>query len=108
MVVPPHRLRAILPLVGRLLAGGCAALVLLLGVLAASPALHGWLHHDGGDAGHACAVTLFQHATDTAVTIIVAAASWLLVASVVTRAIGPVLTQARYRLPPGNAPPVVN
>lgn len=45
----------------RVLAGGCAALVLALSVFAASPAAHNWLHLDGDQNGSddGCAVTLF-------------------------------------------------
>jgi hypothetical protein len=48
----------------RVLAGGCAALVLALTILAASPVAHGLLHdsdHDAGrtTTGDACAVVMF-------------------------------------------------
>jgi hypothetical protein len=44
----------------RLLAAGAAALVLALGVFAASPELHQWLHgHDGLTKDDSCAVVLF-------------------------------------------------
>ena len=44
----------------RLLAVGCAALVFALGLLAASPVLHGHLHHDDASAvDDGCAVVLF-------------------------------------------------
>ena len=49
------------PVFRRLLAVGAAALVLFLGVLAASPSLHASLHGDHGDNPEAdgCAVVLF-------------------------------------------------
>lgn len=44
----------------RFLAGGLAALVLVLGVFAASPALHHWLHGtDATAADDGCAIVLF-------------------------------------------------
>ena len=44
----------------RFLAAGAAALVFALGVLAASPTLHDWLHgHDGKATDDGCAVVLF-------------------------------------------------
>lgn len=48
----------------RVLAGGCAALVLALTIFAASPAAHGLLHDDDPSHGHAttddaCAVAMF-------------------------------------------------
>jgi hypothetical protein len=47
-------------LLRRLLAGGAAALVFALGVFAASPALHDWLHGaDATPADDGCAVMLF-------------------------------------------------
>ena len=48
----------------RLVAAGCAGLILSLGILAASPAAHGALHAEGdchhhAGSDHACAVVLF-------------------------------------------------
>jgi len=37
------------------------ATVLLLDAMAASPALHEWIHADAGAPDHQCAVTLFAH-----------------------------------------------
>ncbi len=109
MMFRPSRLCTLPPLFGRLLAGGCAALVMLLAILAASPALHEWLHHDAGDADHECAVTLFQHGADAVVAAItVAAVVWIAVALAVIAPTGPDLGQRRYWLPPGNAPPALN
>jgi len=42
----------------------CAAMVLMLGLLAASPELHARVHHDADHAGHTCAVTLFSQGLD--------------------------------------------
>lgn len=38
--------------------------VWVLGMLAASPELHAWVHHDAEQSGHTCAVTLFSHGLD--------------------------------------------
>jgi hypothetical protein len=109
MMFRTSRLCAFSPLLGRLLAGGCAALVVLLAVLAASPALHEWLHHDAGAADHECAVTLFQHGADAAVAAIaLAATAWTVIALVVATPTGPDLDRSHYWLPPGNAPPALN
>jgi hypothetical protein len=109
MVFVKHHPRNCQPLFGRILAGCCVALVLLLGVLAASPTLHEWLHHDAGVADHECAVTLFQHSGTTASpAIALLAVVWVFVASA---AIEPIRNEAlpvRHRLPPGNAPPALN
>ena len=45
----------------RIVAAGCAALVLALTIFAASPAAHNWLHADDGAAqrDEGCAVELF-------------------------------------------------
>jgi hypothetical protein len=109
MLFRTSRLPTLPPLFGRLLAGGCAALVVLLAVLAASPTLHEWLHRDACAADHECAVTLFQHGADAAVAATtVAAAAWIVVALAVVAPIGPDLGWRRYWLPPGNAPPALD
>lgn len=51
----------------RFLAGSSAALVLLLGVLAACPNLHNLLHHDSDQESHGCAVVLFAGGVTPAV-----------------------------------------
>jgi hypothetical protein len=54
-------------LLGRVVAGGAAALVLLLAVLSASPTMHAWLHSQAAaqaQVGHLdddCVVTQFSH-----------------------------------------------
>src|SRR5262245_35706196 len=57
--VPPSA--AVADRMRRLLAGGCAALVLALTIFAASPMAHGLLHDGEGQAtaDDACAVVLF-------------------------------------------------
>ena len=49
-----------------LIAGGCAALVLLLSILAADPAAHRWLHADSDHEDHTCAIVLFAHGLTSA------------------------------------------
>jgi len=90
---------------------GCAlllaALVLLLAVMAACPAVHEWFHHDAGHADHVCAVTLFAHGVTTAVAAVsLALVGWRLLgdASVAARELR--LPAPSRRLPPGRAPPV--
>ncbi|MCX6950423.1 MAG: hypothetical protein EBT98_01935 [Opitutaceae bacterium] len=48
----------------RWLAALCALAIWLLGLLNASPQLHGSLHHDGNQADHTCAITLFSHGVE--------------------------------------------
>ena len=59
----------------RLLALGCAGLVLALSIFAASPVAHDWLHDDGhrhcdepsSSAEHTCAVVMFASGVSLAV-----------------------------------------
>ena len=91
----------------RLLAVAAAGVVLVLGVLAASPSLHAWLHPDADHADHACAVPLFlQGMTAPAAEVALVVLSLLLVARLIGRLAAPDLLAPRYRLSPGRAPPV--
>ena len=90
----------------RLLAASAAGLVLLLAVLAASPALHEVLHADAAQPDHACAVTLFLQGVEAAT------AALVLLAAPLRRVLGAVREPApvraavpAYRLPPGRGPP---
>lgn len=47
------------PLFTRLLAAGCAALIVALSVLAVSPTLHDWLHGHDSPTNDQCAVVAF-------------------------------------------------
>ncbi len=79
----------------------------VLGLMAASPELHHWLHRDAGAAGHECAVTLFLHGVETAAPPAVAiAAPPTRVDSVAAPAGEPVVIAPGYRLLPGRAPPL--
>ncbi len=87
-------------------AGVLVALVLLLGVLQASPVAHAFLHADAGVADHECAVTLFAHGVDSvAVELVLAVVTWRLLARALE--LREVFVEApAYRLLPGRAPPV--
>ena len=109
MVLLKRKLHNVLPFSSRLLAGGCVALVALLAILAASPALHEWLHKDAGDADHECAVTLFLHGLeDAAAAVTAVAVIWKVAASGILMPVGPDLDRRRDWLPPGNAPPALD
>lgn len=91
----------------RWLAAMCAAMVFLLGLLAASPELHARVHNDADHEGHACAVTLFSHGADPAaigVDCVVAPMAPVFVALVpeAPREVQSVVD----RLMPGRGPPV--
>lgn len=90
----------------RLVATGAAILVFGVGLVAACPALHLWLHPDAGQPDHECAVTLFVHgALETSATIALVVAPLLLITGLARRADSPDLIAPRYRLCPGRAPP---
>ncbi|MDD2764565.1 MAG: hypothetical protein PHE83_11385 [Opitutaceae bacterium] len=90
----------------RLFAAGGVALVLWLGVLAASPALHAWLHGHAGESDHACAVALYQHGVVSAAADMLLAVTAPLFLAQAAPAPAPLhLASPRYRLPPGHAPP---
>lgn len=82
-------------------------LVLLLNLLAASPSLHEWFHHDADKADHQCAVKVFAHGqVDSAgadVPIVVPLASVETVPSVTLSVFSPAIGN----LPAGRAPPVL-
>jgi len=102
-----------------------ALCVLLLTVFAASPELHAGLHaaadagHAGcshhaetdtpvGDAGHACAVTLFAHGATALLFFCLLILARPTVAGLTLRATDAVVVaQPRYRLVPSHAPPAV-
>jgi hypothetical protein len=80
-------------------------LVLVLNLLAASAALHEWLHADAGKTDHECAVTLFAHgqmdstAVEVAAILPVAPVEFLPLTSV------SVFKALVETLPPGRGPP---
>jgi hypothetical protein len=93
----------------RFLAGGAAALVFALGVVAASPALHNWLHDtEDTTADDGCAVVLFANGVSVPLgTIAVAppAVEWSEFARSITREI--FLASPRYLRQPERGPPLV-
>lgn len=108
----------------RLGAGLCAALVLLLAVLAACPAAHAWIHSHDGPVAHSvndggthgqnpadpdddgCAVTLFAHGVvSTTIFAALAVAFFLLISPVAQPREALCLPAPRYRLPPLCGPP---
>ena len=105
MPVGPHR--EFLPdQLRRWLAAGGVALVLVVGLLAASPQLHQWLHPDASHADHECAVTLYHHGVAKAVTAVAVPAvpmRWVARHDVPPAA--PDLVAPHFRLVPGRAPP---
>ena len=92
----------------RLLAAGAAGLILFLGLAAASPNLHTWIH--GGAADHddsGCVITLFSHGVSLAsggVALVVAPLEWQTVPLPVAEEL--LLTAPRYLRQPERGPPV--
>jgi hypothetical protein len=92
---------------GRAVALGLSALVLLLAVLAVCPAAHEWLHPDAGHEDHECAITLFAHGITAAFAgVALAGVAWRLIRLVFAGAAEWDLAAPRFRLLPGRAPPV--
>ena len=93
----------------RLLAAGCAALILLLTILAASPELHQRFHHETQpDRDDGCAVVLFSLGiTGAAAAAILVVVAQCLAEKVVTAPAGVDLTAPRFQHPPGCGPPAV-
>ena len=90
----------------RLVATGAAIFVLVVGVLAVSPALHHWLHPDAGQADHECAVTLFVHgAIQSCFAVAQVVIPLLVVLGRTFIPVAPDLISPRYRLCPERAPP---
>ena len=89
------------------MATGCAALVLALGIFAASPALHSQLHH-GVDAAadDSCAIVLFANGVSVPLAVVAPprpAAEWREQAYL--RSADILLDSPRYLLLPGRGPP---
>jgi hypothetical protein len=97
----------------RLFAAGGVALVLLLAVLAASPAAHEWVHGHAEAVAHTpdsdddgCVVNLFAHGVlSAAVFAALLFVSFCLVAGTVWPREAVRLSTPRYRLPPLCGPP---
>jgi len=92
----------------RLAAGGAAVLVLVLAVLAVTPALHAWLHGEKAlDADDGCAVVLFAQGITPAL-----GAALRVVAALrrlpgrIAEPLAPSFAAPAHQLPPGRGPPV--
>lgn len=89
-----------------LIAAGCAALVLILVVLAASPEAHHWLHSDSDQADHDCAVVLFAHGlAATLAEIVLTLVAWRLLSLIGQAGASLRLSVPPHFLPPACAPP---
>lgn len=85
----------------------CALTVWLLGVFAVSSDLHGTLHHEAGNLGHTCAVTLFRDGVeDPLPAIILTPAPVLYPTGEVPMVVAVVAAEPDTRLPPGCGPPL--
>ena len=86
--------------------GIVALMILFLGLGAASPAIHKWIHRDANQPGHECAITQFQRQqflfSGVAIAVVIVAASFSVALSLAT---GVLLPQVSFQLPPGRAPP---
>ena len=94
----------------RVLAGGCAALVLALTIFAASPVAHDWLHdgdHDHGGSGDTCAVVMFAGGVSLPGALFVPAPPEAFSAAILPVAATDVfLVSPRYLRQPERGPPV--
>jgi len=88
------------------LGGLLIAVVLLLNLLAAAPALHELLHADAGHEDHHCAVTLFAHGQVDSATVEVAAVKPVVLVEATLPILFSVFASAIENLPAGRAPPV--
>ncbi len=92
----------------RVVAAGCAALVLALTIFAASPLAHGWLHDDDHvDHNDTCAVVLFAGGVSLPVAPLSITPPCILVASISPVTAAEVfLVSPRYLRQPERGPPV--
>ena len=102
----PHTLQRRPSSFVRWTAAGCALLVWMLGLFAASPQLHERLHADAGHTEHECAITIFHHGVEdagTAQPLLVVA--WRMVGATAILPSALSLTEASGLLPPSCGPP---
>ncbi len=96
-------------LLRRILAGGAAALIFALGVFAASPVLHNWLHATAAPpADDGCAIVLFASGVSVplgAIALAPPVVEWREFAQPIVREI--FLASPRYLRQPERGPPVV-
>jgi hypothetical protein len=105
-VSSPQGVRQLKPLGKWLLTLPIVSMILLIDLMAASPALHELIHVDAGQPDHHCTVTLFAHGqVDSAVCEIVVptiSIRWIDTCPPVTISVVDPLV---VLLPPGRAPP---
>lgn len=90
----------------RWLAAFCALAIWLLGLLNVSPQLHASLHHDGDQANHTCAITLFSHGVETTAVEVDLIFTPQLIFKGLTRSPLALLRVTTDRLPPACGPPL--
>ncbi len=83
------------------------ATVLLLDAMAASPALHEWIHADAGTPEHQCAVTLFAHGQVHAASVTVPLPAPLLFIVTTPCGVFVAFRPAIEDLPAGRGPPAL-
>ena len=82
-------------------------IVLLLAIMAASPAVHHWLHADSDQQDHECAITLYTQGVAVAVgSVALAIVVWRLLGLSQGAGIELFLRVPRYLHIPGRAPPL--
>lgn len=81
-------------------------MVILLCILAASPAVHHWLHHDSDQDSHDCAVVTFAHGLTSAETVTVLIAVVRAIAPSAQTCAQPEIASPAHTLPPGQGPPL--
>lgn len=99
--------QAPLPFFRRLVAGGMAACVLALSLLAFAPEAHGHLHCDAGHEDHECAITFFAQGVTLATAIAAPPAArvvWFENFPAAPEQLP--LVAAKYLLPPQCGPPL--
>jgi hypothetical protein len=103
-----RRLKSAISPFCRFLAAGCAALVILLTVLAVCPELHAWLHGEKQlDADDDCAVVLFANGVTPAAAAVAVVVIFLCVwRERATEAATLLLQEPRFQRPPACGPPV--
>jgi hypothetical protein len=90
------------------LAALLVGMILLLDAMAASPALHEWIHKDADQPGHECAVTMFAHGKVDSATIDVPVVAPAAAIQATPQVELSVFTPAIENLPQGRAPPAVS
>jgi len=84
-----------------------ACLVLLVDAMAACPSLHELIHHEAGEPGHECAVTLFAHGQVDSATVDVPIIATTIPCAAIPLVSFSAFAPAIESLPAGRAPPVL-